>query len=103
MEQAASFGGGGREWSATGQACQPREVFVAVKEVVCGHHDVGVLDVLDTRLVEVGDGLDHHHLEGVVGELLDLFGPLAHQLRRDQDEGGLYHVPTTDQVRSLTQ
>ena len=86
---------------ATSQACQPREVFVTVKEIVCGHNYVGILDILDSCLVKVGDGLDDNHLERIVGKFLDLFGPLAHELRRDQDEGGLYHVPTTNQVRSL--
>ena len=53
---------------------------VPVEDVVGDHDDVGGLDVGDGRLVEVGHGLDDDDLERVAGELLDLLGPLAHQL-----------------------
>ena len=80
----------------TCEACKTREVLVTVKEVVCGHNNVSILDVLNTEFVEVNDGLNDDYFEGLVCELFDLLRPLAHQLGWDQDECCLHRVPPTE-------
>jgi len=86
LEETTSIGRRRWEWMPTGKACETREVLVTVKEVVRGHNNVSILDVLHAEFVEVNDGLDDNYLEGLVCELFDLLRPLAHQLRWDQDE-----------------
>ena len=56
-----------------------------MEEVIRGYNDVSFLDILDTKLVEVSNGLDNDYLERFVGKLFDFFWPLAHKLRWNQD------------------
>ena len=66
-----------------------------MKDVIRGYNNVSFLDIFDTELVEVGNGLDDDNLERFVGKLFDFFGPLAHKLRWNQDKRCFYSMPPT--------
>ena len=66
-----------------------------MEEVIRGYNDVSFLDILDTKLVEVSNGLDNDYLESFVGKLFDFFWPLAHKLRWNQDKRCFYSMSPT--------